>query len=163
MNIDEAKKRWPHADDYIQDKNKIVVRWYGTSCWVDDGDNEAADREDLRAAVRIEFMEKYPYLYPYVPLYPPHDINDVYIAHYYRGKVYDGYAVGHKPLTPERLVYLNEQGRLCVEHDWFFCQRCDIAKPRTEYGYYYFASTLCKDCCDKDPEWLRNARNETYE
>jgi hypothetical protein len=48
------------------------------------------------------------------------------------------------------------------KEDWFFCSLCKTPKPKEEYGYYYFASTYCKDCRDKNPEYHKRALAEGY-
>ena len=59
-----------------------------------------------------------------------------------------------------KLQGLNRESEKAQQEGWFFCSVCQIAKPRSEYGYYYFAETRCQDCLD--PAWEKRAREETY-
>lgn len=68
------------------------------------------------------------------------------------------------PLTDENWIALhalNQRAAPALQDDWFFCAQCNTAKPRSEFGYSYFAENRCKDCVT--PEWLRAAKAETYE
>lgn len=60
----------------------------------------------------------------------------------------------------KKIAILNQESEKSRQGDWFFCTVCQVAKPRSEYGYYYFAETRCKDCLE--PAWEKRARAETY-
>lgn len=67
------------------------------------------------------------------------------------------------PLTDENWIALhalNQRAAPALQDDWFFCAQCQTAKPRSEFGYSYFAENRCKECVT--PEWLRAAKAETY-
>lgn len=61
----------------------------------------------------------------------------------------------------KKLTELNTEAEHAQQEGYFFCTGCQKAKVKEEYAGYHFASVLCKSCAT--PEWLKRAREETYD
>lgn len=150
-------------DDGFEDMKK----WLAAKAW--------------KKETKIQLMAKYPFLY-----FAPDSSSSsgptspgmaaiigyggtqwkVFLTYEYEGRDCCGTSTGYYfewPITQEtakRLSELNQESEQSQQDGWFFCTVCQIAKPRHEYGYYYFAETRCKDCLE--PVWEKCARAETY-
>lgn len=120
-------------------------------------------KENMENKVQYEFMEKYPYLYPYID-------EDLRIRSLWINRDGDGREAVPKPQNEKTWVYTeeefdryNEEGRKANQPDWFFCTRCGRAKPNSEYSYFHFAASVCKDCKEKDPASYERAMRENYD
>jgi len=133
-----------------------------------DIDEQIADlKKDVRRfELENELLTKYLYLYVYigkemksVALWQRVVMDD--------GRIRDGAAVDDIRLDDAdfdaKLQKMNEVCKAASEPGMFYCSLCGTAKPQSEYGTFYFAAQACKSCCEKNPDWVRRAQEETYE
>lgn len=165
LTFEEAVKRWPHLKVTIEQTTRgpeIKVAGSSWSVWVWDnekGNNLAdLDREEHQATIKAEWDKRYPHLYFWVG-YGQERPSGAWVKTE-TGR--DGAGIGSFSLDPARLAYLEEQAALAQQDGWFYCTNCDRAYPISEYGYYHFAAVYCKKCCEENPEWLKEAQNESY-
>jgi hypothetical protein len=99
-----------------------------------------------------ELAEKYP------NIYISEDMRAVWVCRDGR----DAEAMRNGELTNELLASLNDEAAKAKQDGWFYCSKCHTAKPRSEYGFFYFAGNYCKDCQTANPDLYRRAMAETY-
>lgn len=120
---------------------------------------ELWNREAKEFGVWQQLMILFPNLYFYV--------HGDEIGMWIRRDGKDGESVGHTTIDPGGLHFaeigkLNLKAGFARQDDWFWCSRCRDAKPRTEYGYFYFAGNYCKTCQVENPEHYKKAQAESY-
>jgi hypothetical protein len=161
-DIDELKQLYPLFDFERSRKDMVYVHitdsqgLYIGESWHDC--NEYLSAEHRIKEIRLDWAAKYPGLYFWISrdtLLP----TSAWVnrdGHDGEGIGYDGdYLLAHLDEINAEAIKANQLG-------WFYCTHCNRAYPREDYGYYYFAETRCKSCCDADKSWLRSAQSESY-
>jgi hypothetical protein len=138
---------------------------------------DACEREHARNLVFNEWRIRYPNLYPYIrqgdtrpsSFWCVRDYEQEHTDyHVSTAKVtvsmeeIDGASIGLWDECKDHLDELNAEAGKSRQDGWFFCSHCKKAYLNSEYGYYWFATTLCFKCMKANPAWEKGARNESY-
>lgn len=171
MNVKELQARYPFVT--LEDKgNTIKIVNKNMSFNVSKDDEQAEDKiaeENLKTAKENLLSAMYPYLY-----FSVHGFVNVWVCRIYHhtyptdryvrsdhASVRFNFQYPPDEAANQKLTELNEQAKLASQEGMFFCTKCQTAKPKAEYGGFYFAEQRCKGCADSD--WLKTAREETYD
>ena len=119
------------------------------------------ERLDLDYAVflrKVEVMEKFPNLYPWVT--KSLDVTGLWVCHDGR----DGAALGSfpNPLTDEELAHWNELAGQSLQEGMFWCSGHNRPEPQADYDYFFFAGNYCKEWGEANPGHKKDALSETY-
>ena len=185
--INELRARYPLVT--IEEHEKTYHIGYSRSS-AENVNKDNTDLEailyylNLRVAIQNLLEAEYPYLYFSVGEIPEHyhpnargmskDKCHIWLRRLYDYgenslgvQAVDGTAVSYTfeypptDVAKEILKNLNAEAEKAQQEGWFFCTQCRKAYPKSEYGGYWFATTLCNECAT--PEWKQKAARETYD
>jgi len=165
--INEMKEKYPLFTCKAISANTIQV-FMGRSCstyssGISETNKSTFDYEHMRLEAKNKWEAKYPYLSFYIASdFLPHAI---WVKREGRDAEAISYIIqGDQPYMQDIILqHFNLEAKKAIQEGWFFCSNCNEAKLQSEYAYFHFAGSYCKECEAADPEAAERARNENYE
>ena len=78
----------------------------------------------------------------------------------------DAEAIGHvqlyDPNFKDIMTHWEQEAALAKQDGFFFCSGHRKAEPKSEYGYFHFAGSYCKQYGEENPESRKAAARENY-
>jgi len=121
------------------------------------------DHEHMEKSMSQALMKLYPDLY--ISVFAGRDgaLASVWVKRDGR----DAEAVGSVDVISkdlhQTLQRWQEEAGKAKRRGWFFCTGHKRAEPESDYGYFYFAGSYCKQWGNEHPEHRVKAARETYE
>lgn len=122
------------------------------------------DNEHMKQSMINEFMKQYPDLY--IGLYESRE--GIYLSAWVKQENRDGSAITSPgiQITSQQLHFQlskwQDEAHKSNEPNMFYCSGHNRAESKSEYGYFCFAGTYCKQFGIENPEHLKMAGRETY-